>query len=178
MQIRIDDDTIFGGEATFIQFPSLDVPFPSYAKYDRNGPDNGELSFTLRNSGPEGIWIMASGTRAIFSNLNDTLGWAGMLKSHNATGFTSPSPETDFAYYPGWEFLDVRSDSLFISSDSMIELTFWPPQTKPQETAGTDATKVPVGSYELAINIIGYDTAGANLFKKFNVGLVRVTDTG
>ena len=154
MGLRIDDDSIFDGKVTYIQFPDIDIPFGSDAKYDRSGT----LNFTLRNFGTEGIWVTYGGTRAIFQSITTNEGWAGMLKGHNGTAPTE---------------ISEKYDSIHVRSGGTIELEFYQPNVKPQDQNQASG-KVPVGSFKLSINIIGYDTSGAYVFKTFNLGYVTV----
>lgn len=157
MNLNTDDNGYSDNIGTKLKIPIPSNPFTSYFQWDVNTP----LEFTIVNAGPEGMWPLFSGTRVIFSDIQEGNSYAGLLKSFNATSSSANmDPETD------GKFLDVGNRGV---------LEFYNPKTKPTTGLGYDI--IPDQHYRMYVSIVGYDNLGSNVFRTFYVGVVNVCDT-
>jgi len=169
--LHIDDNQLASEVVSFIQLFGANSTFPAYLVYDNQIP----LTFQISNIGPDGIWLTFSGARVVFEPINPQTSpfysYAAFLHSVNAT--TTP---TDPVYD-----LSETKDSLYIDALTGIAyLEFFEPREIPEAAtykysgADQDCGLIPPGAYKMAVNIVGYDELGANLFRTFNVGKVQV----
>lgn len=154
LDLDTDDSkyTDFIGSKLVIPPPS--TPFPSYFQWSKSQP----MIFTVGNTGPNGLWILYSGTRVIFEGLTTPTSYAGLLTNINGT------------------FVTPEDDSMFLDVEDKGVLEFLKPRTVPRLTTPMEGEEIqPNRDYRMYVSIIGYDTQGANVFRTFYVGVVKVT---
>jgi hypothetical protein len=156
MDWRIDDNTLTNQVVSILQIPPPPSGgFASYFKYDNDF----DLQFAIENTGPDGIWIIYGGTRVMFENLVGGTSYGGLIKSWNDTN-SNMNPETDSTFLPVYGRFDLR---------------FYVPRETPTSSEAV-ADRVLPGNYRMYVSVVGYDEKGANVFRTFYVGIVRVVD--
>ena len=155
MHWRVDDNTISDMKTSYIQFPKPNEAFPSFFTYDRTK----DLTFTAQNLGPNGLWLIFAGTKAVFQDMHDGTSYAGFVKAANSTSSS--------------QNIDTITDSLFVPNTKVANLLFFTPKTTPTASTSQTGNVVP-GHYRLYVNLVGYDDTGSTVFRTFYVGIVRV----
>lgn len=160
MSWRIDDPGTGDSYDSTLSIPQPNVPFPSYFTFSHS---NSQISFTVSNSGPNGLWVTLSGTRIICQTMIGGNSYAGLLWAVNGTGnpiSQNMFPDTDSLYIP----LNAKANLLFNQLSSI-----------PQQGGIPKGTTIVAGHYRMYAAIIGYDDSGAQITKNFYVGVVNVT---
>lgn len=138
--------------------------FPSFLVYDKSD----DLLFKINNVGPDGVWISFAGVKAIFEKPNNGTSYAAPMKFVNQTSPADSVYETN-----------PLQDSLFIPVNGQADVTFWTPRITPCAEGPSQNCKgieIEAGYYNMYVIITGYDVRGANLFRTFEIGLVKVVD--
>lgn len=157
MTIDTDDNGYTDSIGTKLTIPTPSTPFLSYFMWNTSTP----LQFTVTNAGPNGIWVLFSGTRVIFDGVTINKSYAGLVSHFNKTN-SSPN-------------MDATKDGTYMPVGSRGVLDFYMPRIKP-ETGNLGAVE-PItadNQYRMYVSIVGYDNQGSNVFKTFYVGLVSV----
>lgn len=160
MSWRINDPTTGDLYDSWLLIPQLNTPFPSYFTFSHN---NSYVSFTVSNSGPNGIWVSLAGTRITCQTMIGGTSYAGILQAVNGTG------------NPPAQNIDPATDSMFVPDGKKIILTFNQLSSIPQQGGVPKGTTIVAGTYRMYIAVAGYDDTGAAINKNFYVGVVHVT---
>lgn len=165
MNWRIDDVTIPNNIfSSFMQVPPLPTSFPSYFAYSIS---NG-LNVQVTNQGPLGVWLIGSGTRAVFQTLTEGSGnsYAGLpWQAISNLGTATISPSQDSFYVPLFQ---------------TVNLYFTQPNLAPcisnggSGTCNSQTAITAGGHYRLYVTLVGYDDSGNEVFKSYYVGMVKV----
>jgi len=157
VDFRIDDSTIESGIMSYVQVPGLDLTFPAFLVYNTGK----QPTIDLQNTGPNGIWLIFSGTKIIFESLDGSGSYAGFLEK------VEPIEDLTNNIYG----MSPTKDSTFLESGQDFLLTFYHARTIPEIILDAD---IPPGLYNTFVDVVGYDEHGLNLFSTFDIGLVRV----
>ncbi|MCV0430033.1 LamG domain-containing protein [Nitrosopumilus sp.] len=152
MDMRIDDVSLSGyPESSYLQYPSVAESFQSYVTIDADQTS----TLSISNGGPNTAWITYEGTRLTFEDISSSNTYAAMILQANST--------------------DVNSvqDSIAFPVGEIIELTFSTPKNPPATTGSTG--QIPIGSYNMKMQISGYDIDGKSISRTIEFGTVSVT---
>jgi len=154
---RIDDsDSQFTQwkDSSYIQTPPVyPDDWPTFTSFDRTE----DVIYRAQNSGPDGAYFTYAGTRLLVTTVDGTESWAGVVKEVN--GVT----------------VSTTQDSEYIPDQGMAEITFSPVSDPPQ-TNPSDGEIVPVGQYNAAVFLSGYDDEGEVFSRTINIGTVNIYD--
>jgi|CXWL01.1.fsa_nt_gi hypothetical protein len=156
INIRFDDDDplfTLPDASSYIQTPITTPNWPTYLTFDRDD----KVTYYAFNNGPEGAWFNYQGTRFVLSNLAGTASYGGLVEQVNAT---SVNEDQDSIYIPDQNYASI---SFFQVSN--------PPQINPPANE-----RVPVGEYNAAVFLSGYDDEGEAFLRTINLGVVSITD--
>ncbi|QUC65454.1 hypothetical protein NsoK4_04205 [Nitrosopumilus sp. K4] len=152
--MNTDDNGYTDNIGSKLVLPTPNNPFPSYFQWDSKNP----LVFTISNAGPNGMFMLFSGTRVIFEELDKSMSYAGLLEKFNSTTMNS------------------NEDGNFMSVDDKGVLTFGYPNTEPGLSPNPSGDMPTNSNYRMYVSIVGYDSQGASVFRTFYVGVVDVCD--
>jgi hypothetical protein len=156
INIRFDDDDssfTLPDDSSYLQTPTTTPEWPTFLSFDRDD----QLTYYVFNNGPDGAWFTYSGTRFVLTSSDGSGSYGALVDSVNATN------------------VDQDQDSIHIPDQYYAAITFFqlanPPQVSPPVNE-----RVPVGDYDAAIFISGYDDAGDEFLLTVDLGVVSVTD--
>lgn len=160
INIRFDDENtkfVMPLDSSYIQTPKTTVDWPSYVNFDRDD----RVIYYAYNSGPGGAWFNYQGTRFVVTSLDQTQSYGGLVFAVNGTGGSSN--------------ISSDKDSIYIPAGKYAAIEFYqlanPPQISP---AG--AVRVPVGLYNAAVFLSGYDDNGEVFLRTIDLGTVTIYD--
>jgi len=154
--IKVDDTGFTSPFPSYIQVPPPSNPFPSYYIYDNDV----ELDIWISNTGTDGIYYIAQGTRANFENDNGS--YAGLIHYINGTSSTY--------------VVDENQDSIFVDSGELARMYFYIPTDHPSSNGTPLGTIIPPDDYRLSIWVQGYSDQGETFSRSVILGTVTVVD--
>ena len=104
-----------------------------------------------------GAWFTYQGTRFILTTLDGTTSYGSLVDKVNATS------------------VNEDQDSIYIPNQNYAAIEFFPFGNPPQIQPPSNQ-RVPVGTYDAAIFLSGYDDSGNIFLKTINLGVIVVTD--
>lgn len=156
INIRFDDDDsqfVLPDASSYIQPPATIPDWPSYTTFDRDD----KVTLSTFNNGPLGAWFTYQGTRFILTTLDGTTSYGSLVDKVNATS------------------VNEDQDSIYIPNQNYAAIEFFPFGNPPQIQPPSNQ-RVPVGTYDAAIFLSGYDDSGNIFLKTINLGVIVVTD--
>jgi len=157
MHFRFDDidaDMVSMDLNSFLQTPDAVPNWPTFLSFDRDT----EVQYTVFNSGPNGAWFTFGGTRFVVTNPDASASYGAMPISANGTTMSSIK---DSIYFPDQTYATITFDSL---------------KNPPQ--GGGGGTKPPIGQYNAAVFLNGFDDKGEVFLRTINLGSVNVHNNG
>jgi len=153
MDMRVDDTAITSNPTnSLLQPPDAIETFRSYITVVADETK----TLTVYNGGPETAWITYEGTRLTFDDVDSTNTFAAIILQANGTSVTS------------------TQDSRAFTIGSILDLTFSTAKNPPATTGSTGL--VTPGSYNMKMQISGYDVSGKSLTRTIEFGTVTVTN--
>ena len=153
MDMRVDDTSITSNPTnSLLQPPDAIETFRSYITVVADETK----TLTVYNGGPETAWITYEGTRLTFDDIDSTNTFAAIILQANGTSVTS------------------TQDSRAFTIGSILDLTFSTAKNPPATTGSTGL--VTPGSYNMKMQISGYDVSGKSLTRTIEFGTVTVTN--
>ena len=160
INIRFDDENtsfVMPFDSSYVQTPKTTSDWPSYVNFDRDD----RITYYAYNSGPSGAWFNYQGTRFVLTTLDQSQSYGALVFAVNGTGGASNiSADKDSIYIPAFKYAAIEFYQLSN-----------PPQISPQ--AGV---RVPVGTYNGAVFLSGYDDSGEAFLRTIDLGTVTVYD--
>ena len=160
INIRFDDENtsfVMPLDSSYVQTPRTSSDWPSYVNFDRDD----KVIYYAYNSGPSGAWFNYQGTRFVATTLDASQSYGALVFAVNGTGGSSN--------------ISADKDSVFIPAGKYAAIEFYqlanPPQISPP--AGV---RIPVGTYNAAIFLSGYDESGEAFLRTIDLGTVTVYD--
>ena len=157
INIRFDDDDsgfTLPDESSYIQPPTTEPVWPTYITFDRDD----EVTYYAFNNGPEGAWFTYQGTRFVLTTLDNSAAYGAIVMNVNST-----------------DVIDEDQDSIYIPDQNYAAIQFHQ-LSNPPKTVSSLGERIPVGSYDAAIFLSGYDDNGKSFLRTINLGVVTVTD--
>jgi len=160
INIRFDDENIkfvMPFDSSYVQTPKVTPDWPSYVNFDRDD----RVIYYAYNSGPSGAWFNYQGTRFVLTTTDASASYGALVFAVNGTG--------------GASNISADKDSVYIPAKKYAAIEFYqlsnPPQVSPQA-----AVRVPVGTYNAAVYLSGYDDSGEAFLRTIDLGTVTVYD--
>ncbi len=144
---------------SFLQTPRTEPVWPSFLTF---GCDE-EVTLTVFNDGPEGLWLTFPGTRFVLTSNDGIVSYGAM-------------PQT--VSVDGADPLDILStqDGPYIPDQSSAEILFFqlknPARSPPSPSIGDD---VPSGEYTAFVYLSGFDEEGESFLRTVGLGTIQIT---
>jgi len=140
-------------DSSYLQTPPAIPDWPTFTSFDRTE----DVQYLAQNSGPDGAYFTYQGTRLLVTSTDGTESWAGVVKTVNGVA------------------VSADQDSEYIPDQGLAEITFSPVSDPPQ-ISPSDGEIVPVGQYNAAVFLSGYDDEGEVFSRTINIGTVNIYD--